>query len=408
METRIRSVVVVFFNGSFMKGTNGSHTRAAESIAYFVRTFEQVVLYSFSDHPVDPWDSNAIEAFRKRYPTVRLVTERGQRAFFFTRLKNLAIALLPVSAKILLRMRIPRITPLYHELLRELPANAVFFVNFVDGLSQLNGIPASNVVVDTHDVKFIKHCKVKRQALNSVKALLRLRSEIAMLNVARAVIGISTPETAFFKLVFPRDTFYLPTFGEGDSTARRCREPQRYEYDLLFVASENMFNVQGFVQFVCQFSQWLQTRRVAVAGSICNTKEIRELARGNKITLLGFVENLAKVYQITKACLSPIDGTGLKIKVVEALRHGRPVFASRHAIDGLPQGHQDCVFPINASNMETLLDNAERLRMAQESALRYSSLLDSYSEVGAFTSLCRRIADVSLTMACGEYEHARS
>lgn len=395
MEAQIPGVAFLFFNGSFMKGTNGSHIRAAESLAYLVRTFEEVVFYSFSDHPIEPWDVTSVAAFRERYPTVRLITERGRRAFLFTRLKNIAIQLAPIAAKMLLRMRIPGLTPLYDQIVRELPTNTLFFVNFADGLSQLNGIPSGIVVVDTHDVKFIKHCKEKRQALNSVSALLRLRGEIAMLSAARAVISIAAQETAFFKLVFPGDTFYVPTFGEGDSVIRRRLDPERYEYDLLFVASENMFNVQGFLKFYSDFSPWLRTRKIAVAGNICNTTEIQELAKSSKITLLGFVQNLAELYWISKACISPIDGTGLKIKVVEALRHGRPVFASQHSIDGLAPGFSGSVFPISIANMEDILDNGDRLRTAQDSAYQYSSMLDSHSEVGAFTSLCRKIVSES-------------
>jgi glycosyltransferase involved in cell wall biosynthesis len=390
-EARVPGVALAFFNGSFMRGTNGSHTRAAESIAYLVRTFERVVLYSFSDHPVEPWGANAVEAFRTRYPTVTLVTESGRRALLVARLKNIAVKLAPSAAKRLLRLHIPGITPLYDQLLHELPANTLFFVTFADGLSELNGIPSNNVVVDTLDVKFIRRCKVNRRASNSVDALLRLRGEIGMLSIARAVIGISATETAFFKLLFAGDTFYIPSFGRSEAVIRERLESGGYEYDLLFVASENTFNVEGFLKFCFQFSGWLQTRKIAVAGNICKTAEIQQLAKRSEITLLGYVPDLRELYRTSKACISPIDGTGLKIKLLEALRHGRPVFASQHSIDGLAPGCTDCVFPIDTANMMHILDNDDRLRRAQESACRYSSTLDSQSEVGALTALCSRM-----------------
>src|SRR5262249_49611206 len=80
------------------------------------------------------------------------------------------------------------------------------------------------------------------------------------------------------------------------------------------------------------------------------------------IRLLGFVPDMAPIYRASKAALSPVNGTGLKIKIVDALKYGKPVFASRQALDGLPAGYEQSVFPIEQDAIEQLiLDRKARL-----------------------------------------------
>ena len=62
--------------------------------------------------------------------------------------------------------------------------------------------------------------------------------------------------------------------------------------------------------------------------------EVAELA-GNGVRLLGFVDDLTEIYEVATAVMVPIfTGTGMRIKSVEALSHGRPVIGTSLAMRG--------------------------------------------------------------------------
>ena len=93
-----------------------------------------------------------------------------------------------------------------------------------------------------------------------------------------------------------------------------------------------------------------------MVGRVGENTSVRAFAQDRPhIDLLGFVDDLSAIYAASKAAISPVDGTGLKIKAVEALGHGRPVFASRHSMEGLAPGYDRCVFPIERSLIERIL-----------------------------------------------------
>ena len=94
--------------------------------------------------------------------------------------------------------------------------------------------------------------------------------------------------------------------------------------------------------------QWRET---------CATQnEFRQAAQNKpNVRLLGYVDDISDLYSRCRVAISPIDGTGLKIKVIEALAAGKPVFGSRHTIAGLPLGYQHCVFPVESISTSNLL-----------------------------------------------------
>lgn len=65
------------------------------------------------------------------------------------------------------------------------------------------------------------------------------------------------------------------------------------------------------------------------------------------ITVLGPVDNLDDFYSRIDAAVVPIThGSGIKIKALEALAHGVPVFGTQHVRDGLPPAIRDYVLDI--------------------------------------------------------------
>ena len=226
-------------------------------------------------------------------------------------------------------------------------------------------------MIETHDVKFINVAKAAEASPIRVRSLLRMRGELSVLDAAAAVIAISPVEAGLFRALLETAVLYVPMYDlPVPPTAARVGE---HEYDLVFVGSEMVQNVRGIVGFVRSNASWIGGLRIAVAGRVCRDPALQELAdESPNVALLGFVEDLSSVYAASRAAVAPVDGTGMKIKVVEALAHGCPVFASRHAIEGLSPGWRDCVFPLDRELIEQLLVDDEALAAARTSALAFA------------------------------------
>lgn len=98
----------------------------------------------------------------------------------------------------------------------------------------------------------------------------------------------------------------------------------------VFVAADNPFNVQAYLFLTCRVIPHMLQRdsqfRIDVIGEVT-----RKLVAVPGINLVGFVPDLSGVYLEAGFALCPIiGGTGMSVKVVEAMSHGLPVVVLRN------------------------------------------------------------------------------
>jgi Glycosyl transferases group 1 len=363
-----RNKVSVYAYGAFSPESDGSHARVCSLLDRLSDTFGNVAVYSYDNHPDFPWKPANVEAFRARWPHVELVLEPyTAKLKMLTRLKNLLISIFPNAADRLLQISVRGWSPGFTKLKVESQA---IFVNYTHGLNQLNGIDPKRCLVDTHDVNFAKWAKITDSSSVSTTSLRKLRGEIAALQPTGAVIAISPSEAAFFRMMLNGSkVFYVSTW-----TAPRTTVPDAAratpEIDLVFVGSGYIMNSRGLCDMFERHGNWLSRFRIAVCGLVCNDPDVIALARRfPKLSLLGYVERPGDIYARSKAALSPVDGTGLKMKIMAAMEAGIPAFASAQAFDGLPPGYENSVFPISESSVTGLLASEQRLAEARKAAL---------------------------------------
>ena len=376
-----RCDVIVYFDGTFMQRVNGAHARAETLLRFLTEHFDNVVLYSFHDHPTCPWTDAHIAAFAADHPDVRLVLERRSRALLLvTRLKTMMMAIEPRLARRMTALTLPGATPAYAALLREHPA-APLIANYAEGLVQLNGIDGRPVFVETHDLAFISYRYQRHMAASALRPVLKLRIEVALLDLARAVIAISDMEASIFRMLLDHaDVLCIPDFNRRGPPAVAESTDDAADFDLVFVGSDNILNVEGLVKFLDDHGSWLASRRLAICGKVCDQAPVIHAAqRVPGAVLLGFVDDMSAIYRRSKAAVSPVVGTGLKIKIVDALSHGKPVFASPSSLAGLPAGYDGCVFPIERQAMHRIFDDAACRRDAER---RSRSYLATFSRTG--------------------------
>ncbi|MES2710232.1 MAG: glycosyltransferase family 4 protein [Pseudomonadota bacterium] len=370
-----------------MNNQNGAHSRVSELMMFLVGIGARIVFYSYRDHNAWPWRQADIIRFGELYPKAELVLEESSfllRAW--TRTKVFLAAFAPGLSLHALRLRVPSLSPRL-EALSKRPELSCFIVNYARGLLEVNGLPDADLIVETHDLAFLSGLKQWGGRVTDVKTMLKARGELAVLGSAGALIGIAPAEVSFFRMLLPGTvTYYVPRYPSAPSPAVEQSLATDIRHDILFVGSENSFNARGLIRFIEEHRSWLTTRRFAIAGRVCGVTGVAEAAQSVGAVVLDFVPDLASVYAASRIVVSPVDGTGLKIKVVEALGAGKPVFGSPHTIAGLPPGFEGCVFPIDEAEMGRMLSDEAWRAHAGKSALRYASVLNEAGDCEAFKS----------------------
>ena len=393
--------VVVYFNGAFVNNENGAQSRVSDLMMFLSSVNARIVFYSYRGHNAWPWGDAEISRFGKLYPAAELVLEESScllRAW--SRTKVVLAALAPRLAREVARWRLPFLSPRLRALSSR-PELSLFVVNYARGLLELNGLPDAELIVETHDLAFLSCAKRSGGSVTDARTILKARGELAILGSAGALIGITPTEVSFFRMLLPEvQTYYVPKYAGAASPSLESPAPE-LRYDLLFVGSDNPFNACGLVGFMRDHRNWLSGRSFAIAGRVCAVPGVAEAAQEIGAVLLGYVQYLPRVYAESRIVVSPVEGTGLKIKVIDALGAGKPVFGSPHTIAGLPPGFEACVFPIDEAEMDRMLSDEAWRAHAGRSALRYAATLTEAGDCEAFRSrlLAWPVTDVQFERA---------
>ncbi len=157
--------------------------------------------------------------------------------------------------------------------------------------------------------------------------------EIAMLAGADAVFAIQEAEKRFVSEHVPGTEAVLVPM-----PARPVDRPAPGEDDrVLFVGSNTAPNSVGLAWFLEEVWPEVLNRRpdctLDVAGSVDRAFDFRGQPN---VRFLGMVDDLAPLYRQAGIVISPLTfGSGLKIKLVEALAHGKAIVATAITLQGV-------------------------------------------------------------------------
>jgi succinoglycan biosynthesis protein ExoO len=155
---------------------------------------------------------------------------------------------------------------------------------------------------------------------------------MALLGKADAVVAIQADEAAIVRSCLPNRQVIVAPIA---ITPVEAPQPGR-DRSLLFVGSNtapNIFGLRWFLEAI-----WPTVRSgvpdavLLVAGSVCGA--VRPAPDG--VRLLGSVRDLAALYEQAAVVISPLQaGSGLKIKLIEALARGKAVVATSVTLQGV-------------------------------------------------------------------------
>ncbi len=179
----------------------------------------------------------------------------------------------------------------------------------------------AKLIVDTHDFLTAQFQTVKRFSLGNF-----FENEIRNLSFFDKILVISNEEKYIFSQ-FIKKPIHIVTHA-----LEKKMQLAEKKYDLIYVASENEHNVNSAKWFFESVYPILDKGiKMCVIGKI--TKHIDEYPNVEKVS---FAESLDEYYAKSKIAICPmLSGTGLKIKVIEALSFGLPVVCNERGIDGL-------------------------------------------------------------------------
>lgn len=211
-------------------------------------------------------------------------------------------------------------------------------INYVFYSKLLNFTPDSiHKIIDTHD-KFANRWRATYE-LGKIPRWYAINEEQEVLGLSRSntVIAIQKEETNYFKsklkkestevVCVPHPVKYTPLL---DSRLR--------ENKILYVGASNNFNFEAIKKFIDVCYSILINKKpnieLLIAGSICNLLE--DYSEHRNIKLLGVFESSKDIYSKADIVINPvIQGTGLKIKNIEALGYSKYLITTKLGARGL-------------------------------------------------------------------------
>ena len=193
-------------------------------------------------------------------------------------------------------------------------------------------------ILDTHDLMHQRLLQYRGTSFSSFFQC-TLADELRCLRRADSVLVIQEEEKRILSKHLPSERLVLTPHGHAISAPP---ESKRCQKRLVFAGSAHAANVEGLKWFLLEVWPLIAEQDLAatfrVIGSCCQAiqKEIVNCPYQSRIHLAGVVEDLTAHFRQSDILVNPIlRGSGLKIKVVEALCCGLGVVSTSKGVEGI-------------------------------------------------------------------------
>lgn len=230
----------------------------------------------------------------------------------------------------------------------------VSYADCADLISNKKLTSPAKTILDTHDF-----LTAQFKSRRNFKLGVTFQDEIERLNLFDEVWAISVEEQYVFKQFSKAPVRLVSMMMDAPQVVTEDKK-----YDLIYVAGDNPHNIRAIQWFFKQVYPLLSSGlKFCIIGDIVNY-----IPNVEGISKIPVTDCLDMYYRQAKVAICPmLSGTGIKVKVVEALAYGMPVVCSLHGIDGLANKiNNGCLVsdkPIDfAKNINVLLSDAEVYR----------------------------------------------
>jgi glycosyltransferase involved in cell wall biosynthesis len=267
-------------------------------------------------------------------------------------------------------------------------ANYAYLANILDALSINETILK---VILTHDVRHQRTAHLNKIGAALIEGDWDWEKESEQLRKAQVLLAIQEEDAKVFKEMAPKcEVICMPK-----SAVCHSHTVKQVPGRCLFVGSaaeHNYYGLQWFLDNV--WSTVLQLSpdcSLHVCGSVCSW------IKGTfpNVHFLGRVDDLKPEYSAAEVCLVPLlAGSGLKIKFVEAMSHGRACVSTSIGVQGLGEIAGKTTFVADtaedfAAAIHTLLTSPDKRQWMEEQAHKY--VIEKLSPQAAYQPFVDRI-----------------
>ena len=235
-------------------------------------------------------------------------------------------------------------------------------------------------VLQAHDLQYLRDYKFQSYRGRDISRKLNrfITAEVDIINKFDKVIDIAEYEAnELVKNGVSKSKLY--SNGTPVSYVNYCPYDRHAKYDLVFVGGDLFQNLVSLEWFLATI--WNQIKSngytFVIAGGVSN--RINTKAYGTGLVLLGEFDNIQKIYQKSRLVVAPLMvGSGVKVKVVEALMNSKVVLTNNFGIQGIPiengKEYIHCEEPQQwIDEITSTIVNEERMEMVGRNAWRWAS-----------------------------------
>lgn len=216
------------------------------------------------------------------------------------------------------------------------PDTCAIIVNYVFLSRCLEAAPNGVLrVIDTHDRFADRHQQYRPFRAEPNFFYTDRASEAAGLSRADMILAIQSAEASYFRNVVDRRVYLLPPYFAQHAKFHAPSRLTRFGF-IGHGNDPNLFSISKFAHgWAASWNPDLPV--LVIAGEICGSLQGQDLPG---VHLAGYVEAVEAFYENVDAVIAPmLMGSGLKMKVAEALSFGRPVIGTHIAFEGFETDH---------------------------------------------------------------------
>lgn len=228
----------------------------------------------------------------------------------------------------------------------------VIWARLIDNNPYLQG---AKLINDTHDFMTAQYKSRKGFSLGKT-----FEKEIELLSLFHETWSQSADEQYLFSQFIPSKHRFVPIMYE-DCAGQFSHRLHDRKYDIIYVGSDNENNKNSINWFFQHVYPLLPANiSICIVGLICN-----HFPSFPNVEKHLFISDLSEYYLKSKISICPmLEGTGVKVKVVEAMAYSLPVVCNLRGLDGLPiKTDNGCLRSDSpeefAIHIKRLLDNPE-------------------------------------------------
>lgn len=234
----------------------------------------------------------------------------------------------------------------------------IHYIQWADLIRYGNISPKTELIYTMHDSQFMQY----NYSENNISVGAKLDDELQKIKLFDKINCISYDEMLFWEHMLPQKDFYfVPHTISVQNDVIKTKK-----YDVLFLAADNPFNVEGLQWFLDKVYPYITKKiKIAVCGKIVASMRKQyplyyEKMQSKNFTLIDFCKDLDDLYSKTKTAIVPMfRGTGMKIKTIEAMAYGKPVVSTLLGVDGFPDKLENGV--LVTDDAEKFADYIEKL-----------------------------------------------